>query len=146
MNLIKCVDCGAERKAIYKNTKYCRVCRLSRNLDYLERLGWDSVKCVVCDARFAPMKRGDQTCPKCSYLPQCAVVAPCGLCGTVAQTVDKDIAVCYGCATDKKRRREFQRALKKKVYLRKQTPDEELRLPPDPPKPPPRAPDLVPDI
>lgn len=117
MNEIICADCGAERQARNKNTKYCRVCRLSRNLVYLRKRQTTST-CVLCDTKFAPLQVGDDLCAKCDYQPESAPVVVCALCNESRRSIDNDIAVCLECAKDPEKRDVFLRALKKKINAR----------------------------
>lgn len=115
MNIIYCADCGAERKARNKNTRYCRVCRLGRNIAFL---GQRTNTCWMCEERFAPLSANDPMCANCDYKSASATVAECALCHEQAPRVDHEIAVCIACAKDPKKRPLFARALHKKVKAR----------------------------
>lgn len=114
MATINCADCGAERHTRWRNTKYCRPCRILKNLQYL--LNW-TTKCWVCDAEFAPLSREDRFCPRCD--PRPATQEHCALCDRDDQKlIDREIACCRECAADPKNRKLLLRVLTKKVQAR----------------------------
>lgn len=109
-HVIKCSDCGAPRLTRWKNTKYCFLCRLIRNLEFV---GDKQSKCIVCDQAFAPLKRGDDLCGHCDTIPlfeDC--VGKCAFCKEDDQPlVGPEIAICIGCAKDGKIRKNVRKAL-----------------------------------
>lgn len=110
LRTIECADCGAPRKTRKANTKYCAICRLIRDLKYIDKA---TQKCIVCDNRFAPLQRGEEVCGKCDLVP--AYGDPrgkCALCETDdARLVNKDVNVCRECSTDPEKRTLLRRAL-----------------------------------
>lgn len=114
MKTITCSDCGAERKTKYANVKYCLVCRTARNMKFLKET---RATCVLCDEKFAPLKRGDEVCGKCDDITSAGdPVGNCGLCGDEEVPIlYRDIAVCRPCSTDPGKRKDFrQRVLRKR--------------------------------
>lgn len=110
---IHCEDCGRPRSTRYKNTKYCLVCRLFKNLNYI---GTQTRKCPVCNNRFAPLNRNELMCGECNT--KIAVGQPHGVCGFCGEDTDlllDDVRVCHPCATDPKNRDTFLVAMAKKV-------------------------------
>jgi hypothetical protein len=61
MATIRCQDCGEERTRCPSNTRYCKSCRLLRELRW-----WTSRRRACfhpgCDERFAPVDRADRFC------------------------------------------------------------------------------------
>ncbi len=109
---IQCEDCGRKYETTRKNTKYCRVCRVFRDLAYLRAL---TKTCVACDRDFAPMRRDDLLCGHCDpTTSKQEVEGDCALCQVHANLLHADIAVCKGCATDPEKRELFMKALAKK--------------------------------
>lgn len=98
MPTITCADCGAERNARNRNTKYCVTCRLIRDLDFI---GNSTNKCQSCSARFAPLKRSDTLCPDCDAFSK-AIPArreTCRNCeGDQFKLLGDDIRMCLKCA------------------------------------------------
>lgn len=119
MHTITCEECGHERKTRRSNTKYCRPCRILRNITYI---GDTTGTCLVCENRFAPLQRGEQICGKCDSragLPD--PHGDCALCGAKdVSLVDSQIAVCVGCGTDVEKRQVFRAALIKKQNARRE--------------------------
>lgn len=111
MPIISCADCGEERKASAANTRYCRVCRLLRNLDFLSDR---THKCLECSSRYPPIMRNDQWCGDCA-LGQTNVRGCCALCGKEdAYLVLPDVRVCHRCARNPRMRRRFILGLRKR--------------------------------
>lgn len=99
---IHCEDCGAHRLTKYKNTKYCHVCRLLRNLKFI---GQKTKTCFICDAEFAPIDRNDGMCRACGDLRRSYNVdGKCGLCGREGLLWRKEIRVCIECLRDPRQR------------------------------------------
>lgn len=110
---ITCENCGRERETRYKNTKYCLVCRLLKNLNYI---GTRRQKCPSCGETFAPLHRNEVMCGKCN--PKFAVGKPRGVCGFCEEEKDlilDSVRVCHPCATDPDNRERFLVALVQKV-------------------------------
>jgi len=114
MRIIRCEECGSPRLTRYKNTKYCHLCRLSKNLEFI---GDRTNKCAGCEKSFAPIDRNEQLCPECSI----GKVAgdprgTCAFCEAVdAPLIREHIAVCVQCAHDPKLRTKFVGAIAKKI-------------------------------
>lgn len=62
MATIRCRDCGAERTQCPRNTRYCKACRLLRDILYWEH---ERRTCIQCRAAFAPIGRSDFHCSAC---------------------------------------------------------------------------------
>lgn len=132
LTIIECADCGAPRLTKRKNTKYCRVCRLIRNIEFI---GADTVDCLGCDTPFAPLKRGEDVCGKCAVAgPAGDPRGTCAFCEVEnASLVDSNISVCRVCATDPTKRVLFKKALvKKQIAIRS---GDVVIPPPEIPKP-----------
>jgi hypothetical protein len=96
-----------------KNTKYCAICRLLKNLSFLKER---TSKCLVCEKTFSQVSRNEQVCLACDpYSTPAAVEGTCGLCGTPSdRLLGEHIAVCVGCAQDPSKREVFRASLLKK--------------------------------
>lgn len=109
---IRCEDCGADYKTKRANTKYCRVCRLYRNLLFLKNR---KKECPACGDQFAPLAMDDMVCGRCD-IGRHYVDGTCALCGdATSKQLHPDVAVCHPCATDPSRRPLLIRALAKKL-------------------------------
>lgn len=65
MKSITCEDCSTKRSnPRYKNTRYCKSCRLLRDLIYVEM---EQRPCDHCKQQFAPVSRRDTLCGTCNY-------------------------------------------------------------------------------
>lgn len=118
MKTIICEDCGKLRETAQSNTRFCRVCRLLKNLTWLKSR---TAKCLVCECRFAPLERNAYLCPKCDPAERKdPPVGNCALCDTEGELVDTDVHVCMGCATSIDKRPIFHAALIKKVKAQKE--------------------------
>lgn len=112
MNTISCADCGADYETKRSNTKYCRVCRIYRDLSFL---GERTKNCLECDKKFALMSRKDLLCGGCGSFLAKEVEGDCSLCGaSTKHLLHETIKVCRPCATDPKKRVTLLRALAKK--------------------------------
>lgn len=109
---INCKDCGAPRETKHRNTRYCHVCRLFRNLVFVSRR---TAACVSCDGRFAPIKRDDQLCGFCDFLGEThRVTGKCGVCGQKTELVRREIRVCVPCLKAPDKRQLVIKALNKR--------------------------------
>lgn len=65
MKTITCEDCSTERRnAAYSNTRYCKSCRLLRDLLFVD----DATRpCKDCRKVYAPVSRRDTRCGGCNY-------------------------------------------------------------------------------
>lgn len=91
---VTCCDCSAKRRnAAYSNTRYCKSCRLLRDLTYLA----DRTKsCDECKATFAPASRRDAYCGKCCF--GSLDVGTCAFCKrSDAELHRQGIPVCCQC-------------------------------------------------
>lgn len=116
---IQCADCGHPYETTRKNTLYCDVCRLSRDVMYM---GTRTTKCLGCSERFCRLHRHDVLCAECDIVKSSLWgEGSCALCGQDQATrVRPDVAVCIGCAKAPEHRRVFIKALVKKVRTRKE--------------------------
>jgi hypothetical protein len=91
---IKCQDCGARRENVrYANTRYCKSCRLLRDLLYVET---EQRPCADCTRPFAPVNRKDTLCGDCNY--GSIYTGRCFLCAQDEAELYRDgIAVCVKC-------------------------------------------------
>lgn len=119
MPAITCADCGHEYKTIRKNTKYCRICRLVRNLDFLQGTVY---QCVGCGDEYAPLERTAKTwrtCLECSPRGWDTWSHDhAGTCALCKKDTDKlihpEISVCRRCAFDPEKREVLYKALLRK--------------------------------
>lgn len=115
MPVINCADCGAERKARNKNTKYCTTCRLLRDLWFI---GPKPYHCQECKQPYSPLRRGDLLCAQCDVfdkeLP--AQREECRTCGeSEYRLLADDIRMCRKCAKKPELRRGLIQRLREKV-------------------------------
>lgn len=106
---IACEDCGFVIQAARRNTKYCRVCRMVRDLPYVATR---HRKCGLCDTKFHPINVRDACCGE--HAPRLAAdeLVTCAYCGTEGLSVAGDLAVCRTCArTSGELRQRFFKAL-----------------------------------
>lgn len=109
---IECADCKHHHVAHSPKAKYCNVCRIFRDLAFVNST---TKPCFMCGDQFAPMSRKDMLCSKCDYTHLVHGTGDCGLCkATSTSTIRSDIAVCLDCARDPKKRQIFSRAIAKK--------------------------------
>lgn len=108
---IKCADCGTETTAKRKNQKYCSVCRLIRNIQFV---GNKKKVCVCCEEKFAPLTVNDLLCPNCDVVPASTDVVECALCSRTTNVIRNGIRVCRFCAYDPTKRETFFAALTKR--------------------------------
>jgi hypothetical protein len=127
LRTIRCADCGHGRETARANTKYCRLCRLFRDLSHLK--GRTST-CIACGARFAPLTANDGLCSKCDFLAENNARGRCNICETDnALLIKAGVAVCNGCAKDPKRRKVVVMAVAQKRRRQIEAPDPELVQP-----------------
>jgi hypothetical protein len=76
-----------------------------------------TTKCVLCDARFAPIKLGEELCAHCNTeVTANRDPVTCVICNTVTQPLTtNEIAICWFCGHDPDHRLPIVRALKAKV-------------------------------
>lgn len=111
---IECADCGKSRETRIKNTKYCKLCRLYRDLTFMAGGYNPKATCLVCDAAFLRVKRNDVVCGTCDIGAESAPTGPCSLCGTTAKLYDEDVTVCRKCIKDPRRRETLYKSVGKK--------------------------------
>lgn len=107
---IICEDCGAKRSnAAYKNTRYCKSCRLLRDLVFLD----DTTRpCKGCRRMYAPTQRRDAYCGECCF--GSVDEGRCAFCKLEnAELYRAGVAVCVKCVRDPRLRRSVVAALKK---------------------------------
>lgn len=102
-HIIDCEDCGAPRLTKYKNTKYCEICRLLRNLRFV---GERTNKCPVDGSVFAPTNRNQLVSLHCDpYSPATQVKGTCGICHKEdSRLYGEHVSVCVDCMDDPKKR------------------------------------------
>lgn len=113
---ITCADCGQPYETARKNTKYCRVCRLARNLAFLKD---STYTCFVCSEEYAPLERQPESWRVCGPCEPRAWphdhAGDCALCGEHSdRLIHEDIAVCRSCAFDPEKRPLMFKAILKK--------------------------------
>lgn len=107
---VTCAECSAPVETKRKNTKYCGVCRLYRNLIYLQG---KTTTCWACDERFLLADRADRVCPDC--LPSTAHTGACAVCNRDdQQMVTSDVAVCRRCIHAPEHRKTIIKALRQR--------------------------------
>lgn len=107
---IICEDCGATRRnPAYKNTRYCKSCRLLRDLVYID----DATRpCKSCRRSYAPVSRRDTLCGKCNY--GSVDEGLCHFCKSEhAELYRPGIGVCCSCVRAPRLRPSIVAALKK---------------------------------
>jgi len=109
MATITCSDCGNERRDVPRNTRYCKRCRLLRDIAY-----WVTrfKACRGCGKAFAPLSRPDNRCTACNPGIHGQEV-DCKLCKRRDLRLIAGIPVCAGCLRDPKRRQDLFDALLK---------------------------------
>lgn len=110
---MRCDDCGTEFESAKSNAKYCRVCRLLRNVIFI---GNKTKECWTCGERFAPLDRNDTFCGKCNTVKSVHdAKGKCVMCKDSSdQLLHRSARVCRSCAYIPDLRPTLARALKKK--------------------------------
>lgn len=110
MATITCRDCGNQRHRVPKNTRYCKRCRMLRDIDYWRR----RVRTCSCGNKFAPLDRLDRHCSTCDPGLR-AHAGPCVLATRdnphEGRYVHPALPVCASCARDPKQRQRMIAAL-----------------------------------
>jgi hypothetical protein len=118
---IRCNDCGEQVETARKNTKYCSVCRLIRDLPYAAgqevRIG-GLPKCALCAKEFARLDIRDPLCGECAPETRSHGKCVCAFCHEEKHRVRKDIAVCDRCARKKEVRDQLWKSLRNKQRAR----------------------------
>lgn len=111
--LIHCSDCGWPRLTARRNTKYCYVCRLERNLAFI---GDRMFKCIDCGNRRNQVIRNEEMCKVCdTFSTPENVVGQCGVCGEHEQRLLGDtVHICVKCIHDPAKRETIRVQLKRK--------------------------------
>jgi hypothetical protein len=117
---IHCADCGHPRQTSRKNTKYCTVCRLFRDLAFLQTGGFKIRPCAVCDTKFAPLNRNDALCAKCDIPKESAVIGDCAFCETEQRLHSDAVGICTGCLKEPKHAPKIFKAVGRKRLERTQ--------------------------
>jgi len=96
LHVIHCEDCGSPRLTKYANTKYCEVCRLARNLNFMKG---QKFTCGVSGNKYAPIKRNQSVSLTCDpYSTPGGVTGECGVCNTKnARLYGEHVRVCVEC-------------------------------------------------
>lgn len=115
---IICKDCSAIRSnPAYKNTRYCKSCRLLRDLDFVGELTRD---CKNCRRSYAPTSRRDSYCGPCGF--GSIDEGRCVFCSSEhAELYRAGISVCCTCVRAPEKRRSVIAALKKGQRQRRAT-------------------------
>lgn len=113
LHIIHCEDCGAPRMTKYGNTKYCEICRLARNLNFMKG---QKFKCGVSGKRYAPVKRNQGVCLECDpYSTPGGPQGDCPVCGTDdTRLYGEHVRVCVSCMDSIEKRPTIYAALLKK--------------------------------
>ena len=117
---INCRDCGHPRQTPRKNTRYCHVCRLLRNLRWA---GPRTSECTICDREYAPIGREASRlplCPSCAHHPSHYFTGTCRLCKGTGTLYHEDVEICLDCLGDPKQRGVVLRALARKQVRRRE--------------------------
>lgn len=104
---ITCADCGANRTARIRTTKYCRLCRFARDLEAYanpQTLDGKMKDCYNCNDSFLPVSRGDSICGPCTVAP----LRRRGVCVNCNQPdshlVHDEVPFCATCARSRENR------------------------------------------
>lgn len=115
---ITCQDCATQRQRCPANTRYCKPCRLLRELYYWQRR---RRACQNCNAEFAPLNRNDMHCSACDR----GLAPYAGRCISCADEQGwpavKDIPVCAPCMRNPRKRALIISALERGQTKRKAT-------------------------
>jgi hypothetical protein len=135
MASIACTDCGHHRHRCPSNTKYCRKCRLLRDVEF-----WaDKTRTCRderCEQSFTPTHRHDAYCGH-HQLGQTANLGPCVFCNHErSYRIAPDVNCCERCARDATTRKKLIRALRKGQAQRIENPPTEPLRQPKPRQPP----------
>lgn len=116
MKSITCADCRTKRSnPRFRNTRYCRACRLLRDLIYVAA---EQRPCADCARPFAPTDRKDTLCGACHY--GSVYEGHCAICLTDAELHRPDIAVCIRCVRDPAKRKTIIAGLRRGQAERKE--------------------------
>lgn len=118
IHIIACEECNWPTATKMSNTMRCQVCQLINSTEFV---GDRPTKCLSCEERFIPLRRGDRLCGKCVSLHDFrATQGHCNSCGEdPVVCLSDDLAVCYACATERPKRDWFRNALYKKRNSRR---------------------------
>lgn len=118
LQIIHCEDCGSPRLTKYANTKYCEICRLARNLNFMRG---QKFTCAVSKNRFAPIKRGQIVSLTCDpYALPGSVEGTCGICEKDGKLYGEHVRVCVECLDSIDKREEIYGMLLLKQKLIKE--------------------------
>lgn len=93
---ISCADCGATYETKRKNTRYCAVCRLRKDLLFITTR---VQKCWDCGATFAPLNSDDVLCSECEPRRTRYTDGKCNVCSSDPTTLlIPGVAICTRCA------------------------------------------------
>jgi hypothetical protein len=110
MATITCVDCGTQRCNTPSNTKYCKPCRLLRDIAYWEH---NTRNCGNCHIPFSPMGGRDYFCSEHAVADwHQHAIRLCALCNQEKPPIIAGVDLCHGCARNPKKRSLLVRALK----------------------------------
>lgn len=123
-HIIKCIDCGADYSTKRRNTKYCAICRLRKDLLFLTTR---TVQCWDCEAIFAPINSADVLCAECEPSRKRYGVGECKLCEAPQSTLlIPGLAICTKCVRDPKRRATVVQKLGSRIRWQKARPIEQV--------------------
>lgn len=110
---IICEDCGSPYDTVRRNTKYCNVCRLTRDLKFLTTR---TSKCWLCDKEYAPTHSKDELCSECEPKRRHHGQGECRVCGTPdSRLYIPEVAICTTCMRNPQQRREIVQLLIRRV-------------------------------
>jgi hypothetical protein len=108
LTTVHCADCGSEVQTRRANTKYCKVCRLLRDVKFVKER---TKECWGCGVTFAPLNRGDVFCGTCDLVPGHSVTGTCAFCKAQTQLYSDQVSVCLPCLKDPEKRPTVARSL-----------------------------------
>lgn len=95
---ITCLDCGARRTTIYKNTRYCMSCRLLRDIEWLEPVE-RRCRSNDCTQTFLPAAKKDLYCGECAGF-MTSHEGRCLFCKRDATPLHRGMSICTACVRD----------------------------------------------
>lgn len=104
MRTISCATCHATCQASRPNAKYCPLCRLLKNCEYVAE---KTVDCWGCNKEFAPTYAKEILCGDCHVHGAPPAPVECAFCHETKEPVITGVKVCNRCARDPKLRRRF---------------------------------------
>lgn len=118
MATIVCFDCGATRRRVPSNTRYCKHCRILRSVAAFTTKGKTCAR-EGCGERFVPTELRDPLCGKCNAGKQ-DQRGHCNCCGGEDYLEWAGLAVCKTCARDPKHRGRIVKGMRKHQQARRE--------------------------